>query len=667
MVATDPAGQRSSPRRPGMPGVCSSPATVALVDTLGDEVEAGMDDDPGPQPGQWTRAWRILRRDPLFWVGFCLATLIVGASLLAPLLAPHPPDQEFRDLLPPDGTALPPSAMFPLGTDVAGRDYLSRLLYAGRSTLLVGLVANLAAVSLGTLVGLVAGYSGTVRLAKVRGMAVSVPVESVLMRITDIGLAFPVLLLAIAVTAVLGQSLLLVGVIIAAVLWTTTARLVYGRVLQLRTADYIAAAIALGVQGPRIIRRHILPHVLPLVVVLFSLGIAGTILFEASLSFLGAGAPISTPTWGRLLADHVTWYRTDLRLPLLPGLCIFGTVLAFNLMGDALRDALDPRAHRNSMSSFILSRIRWSIVILAVVGITAFLLTFVAPSDPARSIAGPSASAEAVARIRVSLGLERPALDQLLDYLARLLRGDLGVSYQLGGVRVLDLLLARLPATIELAVAGLGLALAIGVPLGVESARRPGSLLDRFGVVVGSVFVAVPTFLLAIVLLYVLAFRYRLLPLVTTGFDPLDMRALALPALVLGLSASPIYLRVTRNAMLDELRHDYIRTARAKGLRERQVSYHHAFRNVLPPVLVQAGLDFGFFLGGVVVIESVTGWPGIGRQAVDAITSEDIPVLMGTLLLATLCIVVANLVVDVFLVILDPRLRSPGDGLSGRG
>ncbi len=313
-----------------------------------DEVDGTLDGtDPGQALGGRSRTWYALRADRRFWAGAIVLGAIVAASVLAPYISPYAPDREFRDLMPLDGTALPPSAQFLLGTDVSGHDYLTRLLYAGRATLLIGFGANLAAVALGTLVGLVAGYSSTLSIRLGRGRSMTLPLETMLMRITDIGLAFPVLLFAIAATAVLGQSLWLVACVIAAVLWTTTARQVYVRALVLRSADFVTASRALGVSGPRIIRTTILPHVLPLVIVLASLGVAATILFEASLSFVGAGAPVGTPTWGRLLADGVPWYRTDPRLPLLPGLLIFLVVFACNLIGDALSDALDPRGrHR---------------------------------------------------------------------------------------------------------------------------------------------------------------------------------------------------------------------------------------------------------------------------------------------------------------------------------
>lgn len=292
-------------------------------------------------PGHAT--WHALRRHPGFRAGAAILAILVLASVLAPWVAPYRPDEEFRALMPPNGRALAPSERFLLGTDVSGRDYLTLLLYAGRPTLLVAFGANIAAVALGTLVGLVAGYAGTVTIASWRGRSLRMSVDTTLMRITDIGLAFPALLLAIAATAVLGRSLVLVGVVIAAVLWTTTARIVYSRTLQVASTDFVMASQALGSSGRRIVLRTILPHVMPLVVVLFALGVSGTILFEAALSFLGAGAPSREATWGRMLSDQVDWITNDPRLPLLPGMLIALTVLACNLIGDACRDALDPR------------------------------------------------------------------------------------------------------------------------------------------------------------------------------------------------------------------------------------------------------------------------------------------------------------------------------------
>ena len=308
------------------------------------------DEPPGAEealaPTSASRTRRSLVRDPAFWVGATLVTLVVASAVFAPWLAPHDPTHQFRREIPLGELSAPPGAMFPLGTDQLGRDYLSQLLYAGRATLFVGLVANTLAVFLGLVVGIVAGFVRSPRLPLPGGLGFSIPVELGLMRLTDVGLAFPALLLAMALTSVLGRSLELVSVVIAAVLWTTMARLIYGRVLMLRNREFVIAARALGTGNVGIMRRHLLPHVLPLALVYGSLGIATTILFEAALSFLGAGAPIDSPTWGAMLERQTGSLTTDPRLPLLPAIAIFVTVLAFNLLGDAIRDAVDPHTQR---------------------------------------------------------------------------------------------------------------------------------------------------------------------------------------------------------------------------------------------------------------------------------------------------------------------------------
>lgn len=314
------------------------------------------------------------------------------------------------------------------------------------------------------------------------------------------------------------------------------------------------------------------------------------------------------------------------------------------------------------MIPFLLRRLGSGLLVILAVALLAYALTFIAPADPARSIAGPKATVASVERIRASLGLDRPAHEQAVDYLLGVVRLDFGRSYQSGGLPVIDLISQRLPATVELAVVGVLLALVVGLPLGVLSATRPGSRLDRFSGVLSSVLVAVPTFLVGFVLIYLLAFRLRqdfgiaLFPIANSRYDPLDLSGLALPALTLMLALAPFYIRIARATMLDELHTDYVRTARAKGLPRRAVVWRHAFKNALPPLVTQVGLDMGFLLGGIVIIEAVFSWPGIGQLAARSITSEDLPLLMGTLLFGTMLIVLANLVVDVVYAILDPRV-----------
>jgi len=199
---------------------------------------------------------------------------------------------------------------------------------------------------LGLLVGATAALAGRPRIRLPFGRGIAVPVESLLMRFTDLWLSFPVLLLTITLAFVLGASESLVAIIIGLTLWTSTARIMYGRVLVLRESDFVDASRALGASTSRIFLRHLVPHLAPLLVVYASLGIATAVLFESTLSYLGAGVPPPTPTWGTMLAEYLDYLATDPRLVLLPGLCITVTVLAFNLLGDALRDALDPRGWR---------------------------------------------------------------------------------------------------------------------------------------------------------------------------------------------------------------------------------------------------------------------------------------------------------------------------------
>jgi peptide/nickel transport system permease protein len=293
-----------------------------------------------------SRTWRVLRADRFFWLGAGIVLVMLGLAILAPVLAPHDPIHQFREEgLASTGDPLGPTAMFPLGTDRTGRDYLSRLLFGARTSLGIALIANLIATVVGVAVGSVAAFWPVARL-RVPGTRrhLPIPLGSILMRLTDLALSFPVLLLAIALAAVLRPSIPLIVVIIAAVSWSGVSRIIYGRVLVLREAAFIEAARAQGISGRRLLRIQVLPHLAPLAVVYGALGVASAVLFEATLSYLGAGVPAPTPAWGGMIADHISWYATDPRLVLLPGLAIMLTVVGFTLLGDALRDALDPRA-----------------------------------------------------------------------------------------------------------------------------------------------------------------------------------------------------------------------------------------------------------------------------------------------------------------------------------
>ncbi|HXI81176.1 MAG TPA: ABC transporter permease [Verrucomicrobiae bacterium] len=312
------------------------------------------------------------------------------------------------------------------------------------------------------------------------------------------------------------------------------------------------------------------------------------------------------------------------------------------------------------MLRYILRRLGWAVAVLLSVGTVTFVLVYVLPADPARVIAGPRASADAVARISHQLGLDQPLLAQLGAYAGRALHGDLGHSFS-QNMDVVPLILQRFPATLQLALAGLFIELIIGVPLGLLAATRRDSIFDRGSTVLSIILVSAPSFWVGLLLIHYLGFLPHtlfgidLFPI--GGYKPLDLRYLILPALTVGFAGAAYYTRLTRVTMLEELHRDYVRTARAKGLPESTVNWRHAFRNAVGPILTQVGLDIGFFLGGVVVVEQIFSWPGIGKLAVDSIRTADVPLIMGTVLFATLCIVLANLTVDVLAAVFDPRIR----------
>jgi ABC-type dipeptide/oligopeptide/nickel transport system permease subunit len=266
-------------------------------------------------------------RDRFFQCGVVLVGAVVLSALLAPWLAPHDPltgDLRHAYLLPPNGTYL-------LGTDSQGRDVLSRVLYGARLSLLVGVVSQSVAVTLGVSLGLVAGYYGRW-------------VESAIMRLADITLAFPTLLLLIAVAAAVKPSLSVIFLVIGVVGWAGMARLVRGQVLVLKHSEYVLAAQALGARDRRILLRHLLPNVRAQVIIAATLGIAAAIMAEASLSFVGLGAQPPTPSWGAMVADGRDLLRVAPWVSFAPGIAIGIAVLGFNLVGDVLREAYDPKS-----------------------------------------------------------------------------------------------------------------------------------------------------------------------------------------------------------------------------------------------------------------------------------------------------------------------------------
>ncbi len=306
------------------------------------------------------------------------------------------------------------------------------------------------------------------------------------------------------------------------------------------------------------------------------------------------------------------------------------------------------------MTAYIIRRLLWMVLVLFGVAAITFVIAFLVPGDPARLYAGTNASPAAIKIIHHQLGLDRPLWMQFGDYMWRLLHLDFGFSYRYQ-TPVLPAILQRFPATAELALAGVFFELIIGLPIGILSAIRPGSFWDRATMVFTFVALAAPQFWLGLLFLFLFGVLLPVLPI--GGYGGGAPQYLLLPALTLGLGGAAYYARLLRASLLDILKSDYVRTAWAKGLAERQVILKHAIPNALTVIVSQLGMDLGYFLAGVVVIETVFAWPGIGKQAVDAIFTLDIPLVMGTVLFGALLIVTANVVVDISYTFLDPRVR----------
>ena len=271
---------------------------------------------------------RLVRRKTAVFGAGVIALVVLGA-VFASQLTQFPPDQQNFDGLTLEGAPMPPNATYWFGTDLLGRDLFSRLLYGAQTSLIIGVVANGLSILIGTAVGVTAGWR--------RGW-----VGAVLMRFTDLMMAFPALLLAICLAAIFQPSLWIVALVIALVNWVQTARIIYTQTISLAERDFIAAERTLGASDWRILRHHILPHLLPTLLVWGTLGISITVLLEATLSFQGVGVQPPTPSWGNIIFENQTYFQTAPWLVAFPGAAILLLALAFNLVGDGLRDVLDP-------------------------------------------------------------------------------------------------------------------------------------------------------------------------------------------------------------------------------------------------------------------------------------------------------------------------------------
>jgi peptide/nickel transport system permease protein len=305
------------------------------------------------------------------------------------------------------------------------------------------------------------------------------------------------------------------------------------------------------------------------------------------------------------------------------------------------------------VARFLIRRLALGAVVLVALTVAVFAMQALTPGDPATLLLGDNASPQQIAALRAELGLDQPLPIQYSHFLIRLVtQASLGNSIRTGRP-VLTELSERLPYTLELALLAVSLSTLVGVPIGVVSAvnrGRPSDLLSMAGAILG---VSIPSFWLALLMMMLLGSTLRWLPLAGAG----DWRNLVMPTLTLALPALAIKARLTRSAVLEVLHNDYVRTARAKGLAERLVLSRHVLRTALLPVVTVIGLQFGGLLGGAFITETIFAWPGVGRLAVQAISTRDFPIVQGTVLLVAIAYVASNLVVDVAYAALDPRVR----------
>jgi peptide/nickel transport system permease protein len=301
---------------------------------------------------------------------------------------------------------------------------------------------------------------------------------------------------------------------------------------------------------------------------------------------------------------------------------------------------------------FVLRRVAGIVAALALVSLFTFLMTFAIPHDPARAIVGPRGTDEQLVFIRNQLGLDDPLVVQYGRYMGHLAQLDLGYSYT-NRRPVLEILVERLPRTALLALAAMVVQFAIGIPVGLLAAARAGGVTDRLSLALSLLIISLPSFWLGLVLIYLLAYRWPVFPL--GGAD--SPQAIVLPALTLGLAGAAWYVRVMRASATEFLHSDFVQALRAKGVPRRALLFKHVLRAALGPMLTMVAIDFGLFLSGAVVVESVFGWPGLGLAAFQAISTGDAPLLMGCVLVGSFFVLLLNAAADALRAFVDPRVR----------
>ena len=314
------------------------------------------------------------------------------------------------------------------------------------------------------------------------------------------------------------------------------------------------------------------------------------------------------------------------------------------------------------LAKYISKRIAIMFLLLIGMSFIVFASLYIAPGDPASMVAGPSATEEDIANIRVSLGLDKPFMVQYFMYLKRLVTLDLGTSYT-SRQPILDEILVRLPNTLNLACAAMIISVFLGIPAGILTALHKDSFVDNFLTTSSLILLSIPNFLLGVILMYFFSVRFKLLPVggMTHFFWTAEgLREVILPAFALATGTMASFIRLGRSAMLDVLQTDYIRTAKSKGLKRGVIIFVHAFRNALIPLVTQFGTSFGGLLGGAIITEQVFVINGIGTYLINGIRYYNYPVVQSTVLIIAAMFIIINLIVDILYCVIDPRIKLHG-------
>lgn len=304
------------------------------------------------------------------------------------------------------------------------------------------------------------------------------------------------------------------------------------------------------------------------------------------------------------------------------------------------------------MLKFVLRRILMMIPVILGISFIIFAIMSLTPGDPARLILGENASEEAVQELRKEMGLDRPFFVRYLNYLSNALRGDFGKSYR-NRLSVFTEIFSRFPNTLTLAFWGISLSVVIGIPVGIVSAVRQYTIIDTTSLMAALMLTSIPAFWLGLMLMLTFSLKLNLLP--TTGVD--TWKHFVMPSFTLAAGTMATLIRMTRSTMLEVIRQDYIRTAKAKGAGERRIIFRHALRNALLPVVTIIGINFGFQLGGAMIIETVFAMPGLGSLMITSVRMKDTPMVMASVLFVAVAIGIINLVVDILYAYIDPRIR----------